>query len=135
MTEDVERIGAAMLRASRQFERDVRFNELTDDEIRILARAALSAMPGWLPISEARKDRTVIWAAFHPRIYPVLEPGRPDLERWNGVQIAIKHPGAFDDGFDIGWNIAAPVGHGGFPDRWIVGWQPLPPPPEQTDDR
>lgn len=38
-----------------------------------------------------------------------------------------------DDGFDIGWSFAAPVGHGGFPDEWIVGWMPLPPPRKGTE--
>lgn len=83
----------------------------------------------WLPISEARKDRTVIWAALHSAIYPTIEPERPDLAIWNGLQLPMRHPGLCEDGFDIGWGIAAPVGHGGFPDHWIAGWQPLPPPP------
>ena len=84
----------------------------------------------WKPIESAPKDRSTIWAILHPAIYPDLCPTRDDLECWNGVQVPLRHPGLADDGFDIGWGIAAPVGHGGFPDDWIVGWQPLPPPPE-----
>jgi hypothetical protein len=88
---------------------------------------------GWLPIEEAKKDGAIIWAVFHPRIFPDLKPGRPDLEPWNGVQVPLRHPGIFPgyDGepFDMGWNVAAPVGNGGFPDEWIIGWRPLPAPP------
>lgn len=95
-----------------------------------LARAAISAMQGWRPIEEAPKNRTAIWAAFRSDIYPTVEPLRPDLERWNGVQVPLRHPGLAEDGFDIGWNVAAPVGHGGFPDDWIAGFMLLPSPPE-----
>ena len=84
----------------------------------------------WKPISEAPKDRSTIWAAFHLDLYPEICPDREDLERWNGVQVPLRHPGLADDGFDMGWGIAAPVGHGGFPDSWIAGWMPLPPAPE-----
>ncbi|MGQ2942959.1 MAG: hypothetical protein ACT6Q7_03040 [Blastomonas fulva] len=87
----------------------------------------------WQDISSARKDRSTIWAVFHPSIYPTLRPERPDLETWNGLQLPLRHPGVCDDGFDIGWNIAAPVGHGGFPDEWIAGWQPLPSPPTDKE--
>lgn len=92
-------------------------------------RYSATPAPNWQHVSTAPKDGTVIWAAFHPAIYPVLRPEREDLERWNGVQVPIRHPGIADDGFDMGWNIAAPVGHGGFPDEWIVGWMPTPPAP------
>ncbi|UAB76939.1 hypothetical protein INR77_08770 [Erythrobacter sp. SCSIO 43205] len=84
---------------------------------------------GWLPIESAPRDGTRIWACFHPELYPVVNSERKDLERWNGVQIALRHPGIADDGFDMGWNVAAPVGWGGFPDEWIAGWMPLPQPP------
>jgi hypothetical protein len=85
--------------------------------------AALSTE--WRPISEARKDNTPIWALLRSDIYPTLMPGRDELERWNGLQVPLRHPGVAKDGFDIGWNVAAPVGHGGFPDEWIAGWMPL----------
>lgn len=87
-------------------------------------------MSEWRDIRDAPKDRRTIWAVFHPSIYPGLRPGREDLKEWNGVQICLRHPGLADDGSDFGWNVAAPVGHGGFPDEWIVGWMPLPTPPE-----
>ena len=85
---------------------------------------------GWRTIESAKKDRTVIWAALHPDIYPRIEPERKDLERWNGVQICLQHPGVYEkDGraWDHGWWVAAPVGNGGIPDEWIAGWRPLPP--------
>jgi hypothetical protein len=91
------------------------------------ARAALAAIPGpqWLDIASAKKDHTIIWAILRDDIYPTLMPGREDLKRWNGLQLPLRHEGLADDGFDIGWMLAAPVGHGGFPDDWIAGWVPL----------
>lgn len=86
-------------------------------------------MSEWQPIETAPKDGTIIWAVLRGDIYPAVEPGRDDLERWNGVQVPMRHRGLADDGFDVGWSIAAPVGHGGFPDEWISGWMPLPAPP------
>lgn len=80
----------------------------------------------WRPISEAKKDGSIIWAAMRADL-SVIEK-REDLKRWEGVQIPLRHPGVFND-FDIGWSVAAPVGHGGFPDEWIAGWVPLPEPP------
>ena len=37
----------------------------------------------------------------------------------------MSHPGIPEDGFDIGWGVAAPVGYGGLPDDWFVGWKPI----------
>lgn len=88
----------------------------------------------WRPIDEAKKDGTIIWAKLRDDIYPALEPTRDDLDRWNGVQVPLRHPGVADDGFDIGWSVAAPVGHGGFPDEWIEGFMPLPTPPARIED-
>lgn len=91
---------------------------------------------GWRDISTAPKDGTIIWAKLRDDIYPSLRPEREDLERWNGAQVPMRHPGLADDGFDIGWSVAAPVGHGGFPDEWVAGWMPLPSPPkEPTNDQ
>lgn len=81
----------------------------------------------WRDISEARKDGTVIWAKLREDIAEDKEEGswKRDLMRWRGLEVPLRHPGVAEDGFDVGWNIAAPVGHGGFPDEWIAGWIPL----------
>ena len=84
------------------------------------------ALQGWRTIDSAPKDRTPILAKFFDDIYPQIRPNRDDLERWNGLQVVLRHPGLADNGFDIGWSVAAPVGNGGFPDEWIEGWMPLP---------
>lgn len=82
------------------------------------------------PEHPALKDgKTIIWAALHADIYPRIEPDREDLKRWNGLQVPLRHPGLCEDGLDIGWGVAAPVGHGGLPDEWIAGYMPLPEPP------
>lgn len=105
---------------------------ITIAEARTIARVLREAAEGWRPISEAKKDGTIIWAKLRDDIYPVLKPSRDDLLRWNGVQIPLRHPGVAEDGFDIGWGVAAPVGVGGFPDEWVEGFRPLPSPPSET---
>jgi hypothetical protein len=97
------------------------------------ADAAIAEVMAWQPIENARKDGTPIWAVLHSDIYPRIEPGREDLRRWNGLQLPIRHAGLCEDGFDIGWGVAAPVGHGGFPDEWIAGYLPLPSPPNRGE--
>lgn len=99
---------------------------------RCYARVALDAADAaaWRPISEAKKDGSPILAKLRDNIYPPVTDesslrARADY-RWNGLTIVLRHPGLSNDGFDMGWNVAAPVGHGGFPDDWIEGWQPLP---------
>ncbi|MTH95918.1 hypothetical protein [Roseibium sp. RKSG952] len=74
-------------------------------------------------ILDAPKDRTVIWAVI--RIPKEELEARPNLEQWDGVQVPLRHPGVMEGGFDTGWSVAAPVGHGGFPDEWILGWVPV----------
>jgi len=93
--------------------------------------------PAWRPIAHAEtlKDgKTVILARFHPDLADRMgaqdEDRRRHLDRWSGLQVLLRHPGLADDGFDIGWNIAAPVGVGGFSDDYIAGWM-YPPAPDQ----
>lgn len=101
-------------------------------ELDTISRVLREAAEGWRPISEAKKDGTTIWAKMRDDIYPALRPEREDLACWNGVQIPLRHPGLAENGFDIGWSVAAPVGRGGFPDEWIEAFQPLPPPPSEA---
>jgi hypothetical protein len=81
----------------------------------------------WRPIEEAVKGGPAIWARLHADLS--VRTGRPALEIWEGVQVPLRHPGTYTDEegrvWDHGWNVAAPVGHGGFPDDWIAGWVPL----------
>ena len=103
------------------------------DWLAVRDAAAEMFAPKWLPIESAPRNGTSIWALLRDDIYPSLHPARDDLTRWNGLQIPLRHPGLAKDGFDIGWNIAAPVGYGGFPDEWIAGWISLIPIPPETD--
>lgn len=89
------------------------------------------AEAGWLPMAVAAKEPGYrIWALFRPDLAALH--GRADLERWQGLEAPIMHPGVSGDGFDVGWSIALPVGHGGFPDEWFVGWRPLASEPAKT---
>lgn len=103
------------------------------------AKAALSAADAaaWRPIAEAKKNGSPILAKLRDDIYApptdVSSLREHSGYRWNGLTVVLRHPGLADDGFDIGWNMQAPVGHGGFPDDWIEGWQPLPAPPAKSD--
>jgi hypothetical protein len=75
-------------------------------------------------IQDAPKDRTRILAYIRGDL--VAFESRRDLDRWAGRFVVLDHPGITDDGYDFGWNVAAPVGSGGIPDRWIDCWWPLP---------
>lgn len=72
----------------------------------------------WLPMREARKDGTAVLLKFK-------SPVPRDNSGLDGKQFVGRHPGICDDGFDGGWNFAAPVGYGGIPDEWLEGWKPL----------
>ena len=84
----------------------------------------------WRPISEAKKDGTPIWAVIRADL--VEYTGREDLDRWAGLQLPLR---CLPELAKWGWNVAAPVGAGGFPDDWIAGWMPLPAPPPPAGER
>lgn len=74
----------------------------------------------WMPIDSAPKNGVCVLLKLKD---PIPEPNRLDLCRWSGIIFVARHSG-FEG---AGWQFAAPVGHGGFPDRWISGWLPLEP--------
>lgn len=99
------------------------------------AAACIREMVEWRPMSEAPKDRTPILARVHDDLYPrVVGEPRVDLEPWNGQRVVVHHPGVCEDGFDLGWSVSAPVGHGLGRDDWFSGWLPLPPAPGAEDE-
>lgn len=79
----------------------------------------------WRPMANAPRDRTEILAKTRPDVFPETH----NRSCWNGRSVVIRHEGIVNDDFDMGWSVAAPVGYGGMPDDWFVGWQPLPAPP------
>jgi len=94
--------------------------QATDKSDRAEGVAALQ-QAGWRPMADAHKNGEPILALTISQF-----PGRPDLDHWRNKQIVVHHRGLAPDGFDIGWSMNAPVGHGGFPDDWFVGWAPIP---------
>lgn len=87
-------------------------------------RREAEAALGWRPIITAPKgkDNPPILVRLKD---PIVAPGR-DVQHWSGRVFVAAHLGVEEDGFDIGWHFAAPVGMGGFPDDWIEGWLPIP---------
>lgn len=72
-------------------------------------------------MAEAKKDGT----SYLLKLKNPIPKDRADLRAWDGLIFVGRHPGLADDGFDLGWNFAAPVGQGGFPDDWFVGFQEI----------
>lgn len=95
-----------------------------------MTRPAMAAPnPGpWRPISTAKKDGRPVLAIFRSDL--VQHTGRESHERLAGMQAILRHPGLVHGDGDIGWNMAAPVGYGGFPDHWLAGWMPTFDPPD-----
>ncbi|ACI52244.1 hypothetical protein Gdia_2500 [Gluconacetobacter diazotrophicus PA1 5] len=101
-------------------------SEWRENQTRAMASALAAAdAAAWRPIESAPKNRTPILAKIHDDLFPRVKPGRPDLKPWNGQVIVVHHPGILEDGFDLGWGMCAPVGNGGFPDKWFSGWRDL----------
>lgn len=101
--------------------------DYTPDDLRMMLNAAIQEADAaaWRPMTSAPRDRTDILARTRPDVFP------EDHNRsgWNNRNVVIRHEGIVNDDFDMGWSVAAPVGYGGMPDKWFVGWQPLPAPP------
>ena len=79
-------------------------------------------------MSAAPRDGTPVLLQVKKRMS--LDRDRTDLASWDGQVIMCRHHGSASDGFDFGWSMTAPVGHGGFPDDWFSGW--MYPPPEDS---
>ena len=91
----------------------------------IIAALAAADQAAWRTMRDAPRDRTDILAKTRPDVYPEAH----NRSGWNNRSVVIRHEGIVNDDFDMGWSVAAPVGYGGMPDEWFVGWQPLPSPP------
>ena len=88
-----------------------------------MAFAALAAADAaaWRPMSEAPKDRTDILAKTRPDVFPESN----HRSGWNSRNVVIRHGGIVNDDCDMGWSVSAPVGYGGIPDDWFLGWHPI----------
>jgi hypothetical protein len=98
-----------------------------DETAAQMARDVLASAPapaperdGWRPIDSAPRDGTSI----------ILALGNVPISSELSLTTQMLVGCYRDDGLD--WRFAAPVGYGGIPDEWIVGWQPLPAPPRET---
>jgi hypothetical protein len=87
------------------------------EQARAEAIEQAQADDGWLPIEQAPRDGTRVLVILRDP----LPDDRPDLARWAGVPFVARNRGDSSD-----WCFAAPVGCGGWPDEWLVGWRPLP---------
>lgn len=95
----------------------------------LTAAIAAADAAAWRPMTSAPRDRTDILAKTRPDVFPEAH----NRSGWNNRSVVIRHEGIVNDDFDMGWSVAAPVGYGGMPDDWFVGWQPLPAPPASSD--
>lgn len=127
----IEAAARAIFEYAHQCEGDsVEWHETTEALRGVARRYALQALAAadaaaWRPMIDAPRNRTDILARTRPDVYPEAH----NRSGWNNRSVVIRHEGILNDGFDMGWSVAAPVGYGGMPDEWFVGWQPLPTPP------
>ena len=73
-------------------------------------------------MATAPKDGTSCLLKFKDDLANYDPNGIGRLDRFQGKQFVGRWPGKAGDEYDYGWNFAAPVGHGGIDDRWLVGW-------------
>lgn len=88
----------------------------------------------WLPMSDAPRDGTVILGRTRSDMPEDESLPQWSSHRWNDRYVPMKHEGATEGGYDLGWSVALPVGHGGLPDGWFIGWQPLATPTSNVKD-
>lgn len=73
----------------------------------------------WLPMQDSPKDGTPVLLKLKDDLSQ-YSTDTDWLDTWNGMQfVGCREKSAF------AWSFAAPVGCGGFPDPWFVGWKPL----------
>lgn len=100
------------------------------DEIAALRAevARLRAERGPLrPMSEAPKDRTPVIARIREDLLDVYPHyGFRSGDSYPGIYVVVRHPGVVEGGFDPGWSLAGPFGHGLGEDDCFAGWLPLP---------
>ena len=100
-------------------------DDVLPDRVQDVLMSKIPEIETWRPISEAPRDGTPIWALLRNDISTTH---RPDMVGWDGIQLPLRHGGLVpqeDRIVDLGWNVAAPLGCGGLPDKIIAGWVPL----------
>jgi hypothetical protein len=77
-------------------------------------------MTEWLDIKDARKDGTRYLVKIKDRSF-LFSVGALTSGYWADTVFVALHRGNTS-----AWQVAAPVGCGGFPDSWILGYQEIP---------
>lgn len=81
---------------------------------------------GWLPMADAPRDGTVVLGRTRSDMPEDENSIAWSPHRWNDRYVPMRHEGETPSGYDLGWSVALPVGHGGLPDHWFIGWRHLP---------
>lgn len=91
--------------------------------LEIIAEIIEAEYSQWQPMETAPRAGTPVL---------LLMKGAEELpERSDGladIQFVGKNRGDLSE-----WGFAAPVGYGGFPDEWLVGWKPLSPKAKESE--
>jgi hypothetical protein len=80
-------------------------------------------------MADAPRDGTVILGRTRSDMAEMAEDENSiawSPHRWNDRYVPMRHEGVTPCGYDLGWSVALPVGHGGLPDYWFIGWRHLP---------